>query len=604
MRTTGQMKSRPLIENVSLGKMNMHGHTNLTNWGSLFKNSFSIILLCIITLSATDFRKKDSLALVAIRQANPDSVDFDWRFRQKLDNWKGVVVSDNRVRELSLRHCEVDTLPPEIGLLTALESLDLSNPISRTRKGQSWSSYMNENLLTELPEEIGTLVNLRILNLEGNHIQVLPKGFYQLRMLEELNLSYNGPWSSHRYRTSHRKHKDENLFSPEVKNLVHLKSLNISNGDIKRVPINLKYVKSLEILSFISTEIRSLHSLDTLPELRELHLRRSSVRWLSPLDRFPKLEVLDLSIAHHDTLPGDIHKLSQLKRLDLSYNYGIVIPEALSKLHSLEELNVASCHLYKQPQLGRSAIFKVPNLKRLILRNNGLGVIPSEISQLQSVTDLILSGNRLSTLPSELALLSNLHYLDLSYNDFDTLPAVLEKLEACRLVDVGSNKIRFNDVPLAIRKMDMKVKRNDVNFEMKNFTLPPFLGWTTGEDNRFVYGIRGGPLFTNRINRYGHILSPQVGYYGYLNQENHRQLLYVGGSYILFEMDVYSAMGLAVNGGYVRGRENGESVEGGRVSLQSHVFPFIPCGIELALSSINRQKQFEILIFFSLRRFK
>lgn len=557
-----------------------------------------ITLLFSLSLYAEDLRQRDSLALVALMQINSDSVDFDWKFRQKLEKWKGVTIRNNRVTELNLRDCKVDTLPAEIGHLTALEVLNLSNPISRRRLSSGYASFIDLNLLTELPEEIGELKSLRKLNLEGNHIQVLPEGFYNLTNLEELNLRFNGPWNP--FIGYDDVPKDLHLFTEEVKKLKKLKVLDLSRGNIKRLPINLKHIKSLEILKLISTDVGGISFQDTLPELRELHLRRTSIRYLSPLDRFPKLELLDLSVAYHDTLPKDLGKLKQLKKLNLSYNYGIDLRELLAIKDNLEELDLTACRLYKRMPSEKAIVFSLTSLKRLDISYNGLDSIPKEIENLNTLTHLISRGNGLTTLPEELAKLPALEYLDVGNNRLDTLPTVIGMLKACKYLHVGRNRVRFYDIPKAVRKMDMDVKRNDISFNYGGYTFPPFLGWSGGENKSLLYGIRGGPLFHNYIDTYVQTLSPQIGYYGQINKESNRQLLYVGGSYTPSDPDLYVAMGVAVSGGYIRGWENGAPIKGGRASISSYIVPFIPCGIEFAFSNINRKKQLEIQLFFGL----
>ncbi len=65
-------------------------------------------------------------------------------------------------------------LPPEIGYLKQLETLDLDNC-----------------KLTILPKEIGLLKNLHILNLDYNQISIVPSEICELTNLEELHLRHN-----------------------------------------------------------------------------------------------------------------------------------------------------------------------------------------------------------------------------------------------------------------------------------------------------------------------------------------------------------------------------------------------------------------------------
>jgi Leucine-rich repeat (LRR) protein len=71
-------------------------------------------------------------------------------------------------------HNKLSMLPPEIGQLTGLHTLDLS-----------------DNKLRMLPPEIGQLTNLEVLKLARNQLRVLPPEAGQLTNLRELNLDGN-----------------------------------------------------------------------------------------------------------------------------------------------------------------------------------------------------------------------------------------------------------------------------------------------------------------------------------------------------------------------------------------------------------------------------
>lgn len=76
--------------------------------------------------------------------------------------------------KLSLAWQKLTALPPEIGRLTSLQTLNLSG-----------------NQLTTLPPEIGRLTSLQTLNLEDNWLTALPSQIGRLIRLQALNLSGN-----------------------------------------------------------------------------------------------------------------------------------------------------------------------------------------------------------------------------------------------------------------------------------------------------------------------------------------------------------------------------------------------------------------------------
>lgn len=78
------------------------------------------------------------------------------------------------LRVLELRWLSLEELPESIGNLTYLHKLDLT---------YNWLQY--------LPQSIGNLINLRELILYGNNLKALPKSVENLKNLKKLNLTKN-----------------------------------------------------------------------------------------------------------------------------------------------------------------------------------------------------------------------------------------------------------------------------------------------------------------------------------------------------------------------------------------------------------------------------
>jgi internalin A len=98
---------------------------------------------------------------------------------------------------LDLSDMQLSELPPEIGQLTTLPSLNLSFNQLQTLPGEIGqltnltSVNFWRNQLRTLPKEIGQLTNLTSLNLSSNQLQTLPEEIGQLTNLTSLNLSSN-----------------------------------------------------------------------------------------------------------------------------------------------------------------------------------------------------------------------------------------------------------------------------------------------------------------------------------------------------------------------------------------------------------------------------
>jgi hypothetical protein len=113
---------------------------------------------------------------------------------------------------LGLSHNELNSIPPEIGSLSNLESLDLAY-----------------NQLTSLPPEIGQLVNLDNLVLYKNHLISIPPEIGQLVNLQELFLDHN----------------ELTGFPPEIGQLTNLCALTFLNNHITHLPTEFRYLKNL-----------------------------------------------------------------------------------------------------------------------------------------------------------------------------------------------------------------------------------------------------------------------------------------------------------------------------------------------------------------------
>jgi internalin A len=100
-------------------------------------------------------------------------------------------------RELNLSSRGLSDLPPEIGQLTNLTSLDLGNnqlnalPDSISQLTNLTSLDLGDNQLNALPDSIGQLTNLTTLDLRNNQLNTLPDSISQLTNLTSLVIGEN-----------------------------------------------------------------------------------------------------------------------------------------------------------------------------------------------------------------------------------------------------------------------------------------------------------------------------------------------------------------------------------------------------------------------------
>lgn len=154
-------------------------------------------------------------------------------------------------------------IPPEIENLKYLESLNLAG-----------------NGISEIPNEISGLSNLHSLNLDQNPLQEIPASFGQLTNLELLIFG-GGTFVS---------------LPDELADLINLKALLIYGADFIKVPEVIFEITSLEILTIFDTPAGEIPAdIKALTQLRQLNLGRNRLRHLPPeLLSLPNLEELVL----------------------------------------------------------------------------------------------------------------------------------------------------------------------------------------------------------------------------------------------------------------------------------------------------------------------
>ncbi|XP_031478036.1 disease resistance protein RUN1-like isoform X2 [Nymphaea colorata] len=190
---------------------------------------------------------------------------------------------------LKMQNTSISYLPEDVSLLVNLHTFDMELcPINR------------------LPQNFGSLSNLRVLNLRGNsNLDILPPTFSLLRSLQELDLS----------------------------------KCNLSNGVI---PNDFGRLSSLKFLMLDSNDFCSLpSSIGDLSALKTLYLRYCQE--LQSLPQLPaSLTFLDLSCCN--TLESvDLTNLVSLQTLYLSDCEGLLNVCGLEKMKFLRLLHIRGC---------------------------------------------------------------------------------------------------------------------------------------------------------------------------------------------------------------------------------------------------------------------
>jgi len=370
--------------------------------------------------------ESDSLALVALyNSTNGDNwtENTNWlQPGQPVSTWYGIVINDNRVAQIDLvRNNLTGTLPDEIGDLDSLKVLELyvnqiSGGIPATignLAGLTWLSLRGNQLIGSIPSEIGNLINLEHLYLFENQLE--------------------GP------------------IPAEIGNLVNLKYLLLQNNMlIGPIPDE---ICNLTGLSHLSLDYNQLS--DSIPDcignitgLTELRLGNNKLTGSIPegIGNLTNLGYLDLSNNQlMGSIPTEIGNLTKLGWLGLARNQltGPIPPE-IGELAHITYLALTRNRLTGPipPEL-----CNLPILHTLFLYGNQLdGSIPAEIGNLRELRFLYLRSNKLSgEIPAEIGNLDSLEILSLENNEFaGSIPSAIGNLKKLRELTLMNNQISGN----------------------------------------------------------------------------------------------------------------------------------------------------------------
>ncbi len=341
----------------------------------------------------------------------------------RLSTWYGVSLDlSGRVSRVVLPRNNIrGVLPNEIGNLTHLEVLDLNN----------------NQLSGDLPVEIGNLAILKGLRLFHNQLEgKIPEEIGNLTLLNELRL-------------------ESNLFGDtipdEIYGLTQLQNLNLSGNSL---------------VGEISAQIGNL----------------TNLTWLSLADN-----LLD------GTIPAEIGNLVKLNGIELNdNNFTGTIPNQLFLLNDLTFVSFGN----------NSLSGTIPNDFRNLLHLNYLslggnqftGKIPSGIGSLTELTDLYLNDNNLTdTITTAIGYLTSLNTLNLSGNRLSgSIPAALGNLNGLLNLYLDSN-LFIGDLP-----------------DLSDF---PYLSELSVENNQFTFSsLSSTGIIPSAIDEFSY--SPQDTVFG------------------------------------------------------------------------------------------
>ncbi|KAJ9676256.1 hypothetical protein PVL29_024991 [Vitis rotundifolia] len=251
------------------------------------------------------------------------------------------------LKELSLNHTAIKELPNSIGCLQDLEILDLSG-------------CSNLERLPEIQKDMGNLLDL---SLDGTAIKGLPCSIGHLTGLDELNLENCRNLRSLPDISGLKSLKvlfingcsNLEAFSEITEDMEQLEHLLLDETGITELPSSIEHLRGLRSLELINCENlvalpNSIGSLTCLTTLRvrnctKLHNLPDNLRGLRRC-----LIRLDLGGCNlmEGEIPSDLWCLSSLESLDLSENHIRCIPAGITQLFKLEYLYLNHCPMLEE----------------------------------------------------------------------------------------------------------------------------------------------------------------------------------------------------------------------------------------------------------------
>ena len=237
---------------------------------------------------------------------------------------------------------------------------------------------------------------------------------------------------------------DNNAFAG-VEN--ELKLLDLTNNNLKTVPMALKSLENLQTLLLKGNPLTSLSSSAIFSVSRTLNTLSLSLdqfqQWPSELHYFRRLSTLSVDGFQQSRLP--LNALSgveaTLTTLEISHSRLDRLPAVICHLDNLRHLDFVSNPDSRTP-LFEPCNHNITSVHFLNLRDNNLEQFPDVLSSFTALGFLDLSDNHIRVVDSDaIPPDASLTHLNLSGNSLHRVPTAINKLSNLRSLYLDNNKI-------------------------------------------------------------------------------------------------------------------------------------------------------------------
>eukprot|EP00002_Diphylleia_rotans_P022665 TRINITY_DN4441_c0_g2_i1.p1 TRINITY_DN4441_c0_g2~~TRINITY_DN4441_c0_g2_i1.p1 ORF type:complete len:625 (-),score=133.79 TRINITY_DN4441_c0_g2_i1:182-2056(-) len=302
--------------------------------------------------------------------------------------------------------------------------------IGEWRMKRKTELILTKRNISEIPEAIGNVTNMRVLNFAENKLSVLPA---------------------------------------TIGSLTNLTSVNFRSNALSSLPETMSYLNKLAEVDLSQNQfISTPEPLLPLSEVSSYKLSENKIAHISPsIESMKGLNVLLLDHNEISTLPEGIFRLSHLNEVDLSHNKLNFIGDNPFRWRSLIKLRLGNNQLLSVP----SGLDKLTLLTELHLDNNKIQDVPYSLLQVTSLKVLNLANNQISFVPDYFSAAVGLDVLELSDNQITSLPESMSSLtcfKKCRsLRRYPSRPVSLMDI-VAYARLDLweDVKRVTLSLQV------------------------------------------------------------------------------------------------------------------------------------------